>query len=92
MPRALPALVTLALLLGAWAGAGALRGGSPAPLRLSGARPSAHGFSYLVRPGDTLWSIASRLEPAADPRPLVDSLAAQVPGGTLVVGETLHLP
>lgn len=89
---ALPALATVGLLVGLWFGAGALRGATPRPAVLSGSRAVAGGYLYRVRPGDTLWSIASRLEPNADPRPLVDELAAQVPAGTLVVGETLHLP
>lgn len=47
---------------------------------------------YIVRPGDTLWGIATRLASDGDPRPLVQRLAAQVPGGILVVGERLVLP
>jgi LysM domain len=32
------------------------------------------GDVYVVQPGDTLWSIAERLEPNADPRPVVAKL------------------
>jgi Tfp pilus assembly protein FimV len=29
---------------------------------------------YVVQPGDTLWSIARRVAPARDPRPVVDGM------------------
>ena len=49
---------------------------------------------YVVRPGDTLWSIAARLAgPDADPRPVLDSLeSANHLTGTLAVGTRLVLP
>ena len=48
----------------------------------------------MVRPGDTLWSIASRIAgPQADPRPVVDDLQqANHVMGAIVPGETLRLP
>jgi len=88
----LPACATFALLLATWFGAGALRGGAPVPAHLAGSTVSGRAVVYVVRPGDTLWSIATRLEPDADPRPLVNALQAETSDGTLVVGETLHLP
>jgi len=50
--------------------------------------------SYVVRPGDTLWSIARRLAPSEDPRPLVDAIAAanHVDGGWIVPGQALVVP
>jgi nucleoid-associated protein YgaU len=47
--------------------------------------------SYVVRQGDTLWSIARRLSPDGDPRPLVDSLSADngVSAGELQPGQVL---
>jgi nucleoid-associated protein YgaU len=50
--------------------------------------------TYVVRPGDTLWKIASRLQaPGADPRPLVDELAARNHlTGALHPGQALVLP
>ena len=50
--------------------------------------------TYVVRPGDTLWSIASRIAgPQADPRPVVDDLQqANHVTGAIVPGETLRLP
>jgi spore germination protein YaaH len=47
---------------------------------------------YVVQSGDTLWSIAHRLRPGEDPRPTVDQLATQVPGGVLRPGDRLVLP
>jgi hypothetical protein len=46
----------------------------------------------IVRPGDTLWSIARRVQPTGDLRPLVDKLDAQRHGRALQVGETIVLP
>ena len=69
--------------------AGAALGGSPhaVPER----RPAASSPS-VVRPGDSLWSIAARLEPGHDPRPVVDALAATRGGAPLVPGEVVTLP
>lgn len=47
---------------------------------------------YVVAPGDTLWSIAERLRPGQDPRPVMDWLSQEVPGGVLTVGRHLVLP
>lgn len=58
-------------------------------------RPAeAGGRTYVVRPGDTLWSIAEGLAPGGDPRPLVDAIvrANDVSPGALVPGQVLTLP
>ena len=48
---------------------------------------------YVVQPGDTLWSIARRADPGADPRPLVDRLVeVNDLRGTLHAGDQLRLP
>ncbi len=49
---------------------------------------------YVVRPGDTLWSIARTLAPGSDPRPMVDAIASAngVEAGALIPGSTLVLP
>jgi len=49
---------------------------------------------YVVRPGDTLWTIAARLSgPSADPRPMVDAIArANHLGGSLPAGTRLVIP
>ncbi len=50
--------------------------------------------TYVVRPGDTLWSIASRAAGPDDPRPLVDALerANQISAGELVPGRVIVVP
>ncbi len=79
-------LVALALL---WSGTG---GSLATPGSALAGESVAHGASYVVRPGDTLWSIAVRLDPSGDPRPVVAKLEAEVGGDTVVPGEQLVLP
>jgi Tfp pilus assembly protein FimV len=47
---------------------------------------------YVVRSGDTLWTIAARLAPGHDPRPLVAELKKIAGGASLQVGQRLELP
>ncbi len=68
--------------------AGAALGGSP--LAVPERRPAT--TPYVVQPGDSLWSIAARLEPGHDPRPVVDALAADRGGAPLVPGEVITRP
>jgi LysM repeat protein len=78
-------LGVLALPLGGAGGHSHAPGSAPAgALRASGV--------YVVQPGDTLWSIAQRVDPSGDPRPLVDRLAAQVGTDDVVPGERVTLP
>ncbi|HUR77202.1 MAG TPA: LysM domain-containing protein [Acidimicrobiales bacterium] len=46
----------------------------------------------IVQPGDTLWTIARRVQANGDLRPLVASLDAKRGGRPLQVGETIILP
>jgi nucleoid-associated protein YgaU len=48
--------------------------------------------TYIVQPGDTLWSIALRLDPTGDPRTLVDELVQINGGSRLDVGQRLVIP
>jgi LysM repeat protein len=59
---------------------------SPQPVD---APPSSPGETYVVRPGDTLWSIAAAIAPDSDPRPVVDALRDANGGPELQVGERL---
>jgi Tfp pilus assembly protein FimV len=47
--------------------------------------------TYVVEPGDTVWSIAAALAPDADPRPLVDEIVEANGGASLDVGQRLEL-
>jgi len=79
-------LAAVLVLLTARAGA-ALGGTEPAtPERSPAVR------SVVVRPGDSLWSVARRLAPGADPRPVVDELARERGGSVLQPGETIEWP
>lgn len=92
--RRAPLLACVALVVGVWFGAGALRSAAtPSHLAtIPGAEVSGGVAHYVVRPGDTLWSIASRLDPGGDPRPIVDELAAELHGAPLEAGMSLTLP
>jgi hypothetical protein len=60
----------------------------------TGGAPAASltpGSTYTVAPGDTLSSIASRLDPT-DPRSIVGRLAAETGSDSVVVGEQIRLP
>lgn len=48
-------------------------------------------ITYVVQPGDSLWSIARQLEPHGDIRPLVDRLVEINGGAGLRAGDTLVL-
>jgi hypothetical protein len=48
--------------------------------------------SWVVAPGDTLWSIAAQVAPHADVRDTVERLVELNGDGPIVVGEELRLP
>ena len=65
--------------------AGAALGSSP--LAAPGRPPSV--VRYVVRPGDSLWTVAGRVAPDEDPRPVVDALEQARHGAPLLAGETI---
>lgn len=48
--------------------------------------------SHVVQPGDTLWSLARRLQPGGDVRPLVHELSRRTAGRPLRAGQRIELP
>lgn len=56
-----------------------------------GARPAA-AHLVVVRPGDSLWSIALATGARGDIRPLVDQLSAEVGGRPLQPGQQILIP
>lgn len=51
----------------------------------------ASGGRYVVRPGDTLWSIASRLRPDRDPREIVELLEERTHGAVIHPGQRIDI-
>lgn len=52
----------------------------------------AEAAIVVAQPGDTLWTIARRLQPAGDVRPLVQRLSELNGGAQLVPGQAVRLP
>jgi hypothetical protein len=72
-------------------------------MSLSGAQAANHGRAgagyqgmrqIVVQPGQTLWSIAARAEPSADPRQVIAEImsANSLTGSSLQAGELLWVP
>ena len=53
-----------------------------------------HPRTVVVQAGDSLWAIAHRAEPTADPRETIDAITAAsgIQAGTLVPGQRLVVP
>jgi len=86
----LAVLVVLAVGAAAVAvGRGALAAVVPDPPSSAVPAAGAGGTAVTVRPGDTYWSIARRLQPSGDVRPLVDRLVAGHGNDVLRPGERL---
>jgi nucleoid-associated protein YgaU len=87
--RRLLTVLVLAAGFGLAAVVGAALDGDGNELRLAGES------SVVVRPGDTLWSIASTVAGGADVRPVIDEIQRLNdlgPAATLVPGQVLLLP
>jgi hypothetical protein len=68
----------------------AVLGGSPA--HPSGRAALVERSVYVVRPGDTLWSIAARVDRGGDPRAMAEALAREIGSGVVVPGERIAIP
>jgi hypothetical protein len=87
--RLVAALVLASVLwLAGWV-LGSLGGGPLASTEPARPVPSR---TYVVQPGDTLWSVASRLDRGGDVRRTVQALAEANGGSAIVVGQRLVLP
>jgi len=82
--RFVAAALGLGVLLTA-AHAGAALGGTTT----TSPERSPHVERVVVQEGDTLWTLAERLAPNADPRPVVDQLAAASGSSSVRPGEVI---
>jgi nucleoid-associated protein YgaU len=91
--RIVAALVLTLIVLASWVAVRALESTAVlgAPTQPSPTMPVATG-SYVVQPGETFWSIVRRVDPAGDPRPVVDRLVAAHGGSQLQAGDVIVLP
>jgi len=64
----------------------------PAPLPSNDSPTDDGPTTYVVEPGDSLWSITEELAPGRDPRPVVDALSEARDGVPLIPGETIVVP
>lgn len=87
---AVAAVLGLAQLIQAGIGGGPLTT-TGAAAGSSAAIPAGTRY-YVVQPGDTLWSIADRVDPNGDERPLVDALVRETGGSSLYPGERVAIP
>ena len=60
----------------------------------AGAAGAVAGSTVVVQPGDTLWAIASRVAPKADPRVVVQQIIDRngLAGASVQAGQVLVLP
>jgi len=81
----LPAVVALAVAV--------VSGGAALATSEAGA-PAGSFATVTVMPGDSLWSIAAQVAPAADPRDVVDAIMRlnALPGAGLAAGQTIAIP
>ncbi|WP_421119575.1 LysM peptidoglycan-binding domain-containing protein [Aquihabitans daechungensis] len=90
------AAILVAMVLALAIGNGALAGLAPGPEAAASSTAEASaapaGEPVTVRAGDTLWSIARRIQPTGDVRPLVDQLVATYGSVPLQPGQELIVP
>ena len=84
--RLLVLAVVLSMVVGLWSYGNSSRSSSATGTR------SLDAVVVVVQPGDTLWSIATWLDPGADPRRLVDELSDLTGSTTLQPGQRLVIP
>lgn len=89
--RLLVAVIAAPLAVGL--GVGAVSGGAALAAR-DAATGSSPYTTVTVTPGDTLWSIAERVDPRDDPRDVVDTIVRvnALPDVTIVPGQQISVP
>lgn len=65
---------------------------TPAAASAAPAPAASPGTMVTVRSGDSMWSIARRLQPTGDVRSLVDALVAANGGSSIAPGDRLTVP
>jgi nucleoid-associated protein YgaU len=86
------AVVIVVSSIGIRAALGSIGGGPLAATDAPGGVKASAVRVWIVRPGDTLWSIAEAVDPNGDVRPLVDRLAGEARGTAIYPGETIAIP
>jgi nucleoid-associated protein YgaU len=92
------AMAAVVLVIGPGTAAPATAPASMAPTAPDawGAELANRGLAaaHTVAAGDTLWDLATAIDPAGDPRPLIDRIQAMngLSDGRLSVGDQLWLP
>ena len=84
--RLLVLAVVLSIVVGLWSYGNSSRSSGTTAAR------SADAVVVVVQPGDTLWSIATWLDPGADTRRLVDQLSGLAGSTVLRPGQRLVIP
>jgi hypothetical protein len=85
-------LVLVTLLALGWLAVDALSG---AAARLAAPQPAPiDGPTVVVEagPGDTLWTLARRVDPSGDVRPAVEAMIAERGGSSVQVGDEVRVP
>jgi hypothetical protein len=88
----LVAAILLGLFIALQALLGRSVGGPLASVGSPGSAQPAVARIWVVRPGDTLWTIALASGARGDIRPLVDKMSAEVGGKPLQPGERILVP
>jgi len=88
--RVFAVLLGVAILLMAGRAASAALGDDTLAVSGRPSTPTAELITTIVEPGDSLWSIAERLAPGRDPRPVVDALTEARGNAPLLPGETIR--
>jgi hypothetical protein len=92
--RRAAAAVTAVVLALAFLGVRALlpAGAEQSPAPAAAASTTAAATVVVAAPGDSLWTVARRVQPEGDVRPLVDAMREANGGATLHAGQRVLVP